>query len=116
MDKMIRVDVPVAGPNTITFYAREDGFELDQFILLKETHDGTLDCSPDNGDDIVCKNIETGRTVSDIELPVSKTVGSGDDSSAANTTGAQNFGRWNFQNSNDGSTCLLYTSPSPRDS
>jgi len=103
--KKIWVDVPAAGPNKITFYAREDGFELDQFVLLKETHDGSLDCDLTLGDDVVCKNINTGKTVSDTELPISKTVGSNDDSSAANSAGEQNFGsRWNFQNSADGST------------
>ena len=77
--KMIWVDVPVAGPNTITFYAREDGYELDQFLLLKETHDGTLDCDPTLGDNILCEVIATGKTVSNTEIPISKTVGSNDE-------------------------------------
>ena len=76
---MIWVDVPVAGPNTITFYAREDGYELDQFLLLKETHDGTLDCDPTLGDNILCEVIATGKTISNTEIPISKTVGSNDE-------------------------------------
>ena len=73
--KTIWLDVPVAGTNTITFFAREDGFEIDQFLLLKETHDGSLDCFPTFNDKIRCRDVATGATLSDTTVPFSQTVG-----------------------------------------
>ncbi len=102
--KQIWLDVPVAGSNKITFYAREDGFELDQFLLLKETHDGTLDCFPTFGDEIRCENKATGAKVSDTDLPVSTTVGSNDTSSNTNSAGNTKFSnQWQNQYTADGS-------------
>ncbi len=69
--KSIFVDIAVAGVNQIKFFAREDGFELDQFMLLKETHDGSLDCFPMWNDKIRCKNISTGAVDGDYEVPIS---------------------------------------------
>ncbi len=73
--KSISVDVLAAGTNTITFYAREDGFEIDQFLLFKETHDGSLDCFPLINDKVRCKNVASGATVYDVEVPVTTAVG-----------------------------------------
>jgi len=72
--KTIWLDIPVAGVNTITLWAREDGFEVDQILLLKETHDGSLDCFPTFGDKMRCRNISTGAST-DTAIPVSATVG-----------------------------------------
>ena len=59
------------------------------------------------GNSIVCKNSVTGATISNTEIPVSQTVRSSDNSSAANTASEPVFdGQWNFQNSSDGSTVL----------
>ncbi len=74
VSKTIWLDFPAAGVNTITFFAREDGFEIDQFLLLKETHDGSLDCFPTFTDVIRCRDITTGATVSDTVVPISPTV------------------------------------------
>jgi len=60
--------------NTVTFYAREDGFELDQFLLLKETHDGSLDCFPTSNDKIRCTNTATGVSTGDTDVPISRTI------------------------------------------
>lgn len=72
--KSIYVDVVTAGTNLIKFYAREDGFEIDQFMLLKETHDGSLDCFPMWNDKVRCKNIATGAVVGDYTVPFSSVV------------------------------------------
>jgi len=100
VDKQIWLDVPVAGTNMITFYAREDGFELDQFLLLKETHDGTLDCYPTLDDEVRCENLATGARISETDIPLSATVNGSDNASntdSFNTDTASNisFGsRW----------------------
>ena len=75
--KTIWLDVPAAGVNTITFFAREDGFEIDQFMLMKETHDGSKDCFPAFNDKVRCRDANTGATLSDTEVPFSQTVASG---------------------------------------
>ena len=72
--KTIWLDFPAAGVNTITFFAREDGFEIDQFLLLKETHDGTKDCFPMFNDKIRCRDVVTGAPLGDTEVPISPTV------------------------------------------
>ena len=72
--KTIWLDFPAAGVNTVTFFAREDGFEIDQFLLLKETHDGSLDCFPTFNDKIRCNDIATGTNTGDTEIPFSQTV------------------------------------------
>lgn len=72
--KTIWLDFYQTGPATISFYAREDGFEIDQFVLLNETHDGSLDCFPTPQNKIRCKDIATGDTVSNTELPVTQTI------------------------------------------
>ena len=54
--RTIFLDFSFAGANTVTFSAREDGFEFDQFILLKTSNNS---CTPNNNDQIVCN---TGTT------------------------------------------------------
>ena len=54
--RTIFLDFTFAGANTVTFSAREDGFEFDQFILLKTNNNS---CTPNNNDQIVCN---TGTT------------------------------------------------------
>ncbi len=51
--RAIYLDFSFAGANTVTFSAREDGFELDQFILLKTNNNS---CKPNDRDQIVCNN------------------------------------------------------------
>jgi len=53
VERTIYLDFSFAGANTVTFTAREDGFEFDQFILLK-TNDNS--CSPNNNDQIACRS------------------------------------------------------------
>jgi hypothetical protein len=70
----ISLEVPTAGPNTIIFYAREDGFEIDQFLLLKETNPDAEDCYPLLSDRIRCVDQQTGDHVDDTDLPLSLTI------------------------------------------
>jgi len=108
--KQIWLDVPTAGQNKITFYAREDGFELDQILFLKETHDGTLDCFPTATDEIRCNNAGTRAKVSETDIPLSSTIGSpstiGSTDTSSNTDSASNinFGsQWLNRKTTDGS-------------
>jgi len=59
VQRTIYLDIPNAGSNTIVFSAREDGFELDKFILLKEKVAG-LNCGPDSSDNITCNRAANG--------------------------------------------------------
>jgi len=102
--KQIWLDVPVAGPNKITFYAREDGFELDQILFLKETHDGRLNCFPTFGDEIRCNNAVTGARVSETDIPVSSTVSNNDTSPTTDSASNNSFGsQWLNRYTTDGS-------------
>ncbi len=62
-ERTIYLDFSFAGANTVTFSAREDGFELDQFILLKETGEG-LRCAPQSNDQISCNQSATDNSSS----------------------------------------------------
>jgi len=53
VERTIFLNFSFAGANTVTFTAREDGFEFDQFILLK-TNDNS--CRPNNNDQIACNS------------------------------------------------------------
>ena len=56
--RTIFLDVGSAGANTIRFTAREDGFEIDQFMLIKENRSG-LSCQPNGNDDVTCNQPAT---------------------------------------------------------
>lgn len=71
--KTIFVDVDTAGSHNIIFYAREDGFELDQFILIKDVNAGVTDCAPIASDKIRCVDVATGDTIGNYILTTSPT-------------------------------------------
>ena len=52
-ERTIFLDFAFAGANTVTFSAREDGFEFDQFILLKTNNNS---CRPNDNDQIACNS------------------------------------------------------------
>jgi len=56
--RTIYLDIGNAGANTIRFTAREDGFEIDQFMLIKENAPG-LSCQPNNNDGVSCNQPAT---------------------------------------------------------
>ena len=53
-ERTIWLDVTEAGVHEVSFGAREDGFELDRFMLIRDLSGGTRVCSPEGGDDIEC--------------------------------------------------------------
>lgn len=57
----IWLDVEEAGMNTVMFAAREDGFELDRFMLIKDKSENTRVCRAANENTINCRDgfIET---------------------------------------------------------
>lgn len=72
--KTIFLDIDTAGSQKIVFYAREDGFELDQFVLLKDLNEEIRSCFPLVNDKIRCKDTVSGQTVGDYDLPVTVTT------------------------------------------
>jgi len=56
VEKTIWVTVENPGINTVKFSAREDGFEIDHIMLIKDKSDNTRVCSPINEDEIRCVN------------------------------------------------------------
>ena len=56
--RTIYLDIGSAGANTIRFTAREDGFEMDQFMLIKENVSG-LSCAPQANDTVGCNQPAT---------------------------------------------------------
>ncbi len=68
-ERTIYLDIPFAGANTINFTAREDGFEFDQFILLKE-NGASLRCAPGNNDQISCNQAATDNSGAVVPAPV----------------------------------------------
>ena len=56
--RTIYLDIGSAGANTIRFTAREDGFEMDQFMLIKENASGLL-CQPTSNDSVSCNQNAT---------------------------------------------------------
>ncbi len=71
--KTIFLDIETAGSHKITFYAREDGFELDQFLLLKDVNPETRDCFPITSDKIRCVDVATGDTIGNYILDTTPT-------------------------------------------
>ncbi len=67
-ERSIYLDFSFAGANTVTFSAREDGFEFDQFILLKTDNNS---CSPNTNDQITCNSGTTPITTQPDPEPVS---------------------------------------------
>lgn len=85
--RTIYLDITSTGLNRITFTAREDGFEFDQFILLKENHGGSQTCFPLSDDRIRCTD-QSGNTLSDTFVALSNSdssnaVSGGNSSSSA---------------------------------
>jgi len=73
VNKTIFLDIPYPGTHKIVFYAREDGFELDQFVLLKDPDDGTQDCYL-YGDRVQCSDISTGEVIGTYDVPFTEAL------------------------------------------
>ena len=72
VEKSLWLDVESAGTHTVMISAREDGFELDRFMLIKDLSEGTRTCSPvmTEADGIGCRNggIEVSDDKIDLDL------------------------------------------------
>ena len=60
IEKTIWLDVVSPGINLVKFSAREDGFEIDHVMLIKDKSDNTRICSPINENDIRCVDGSVG--------------------------------------------------------
>lgn len=56
VDKTIWLDIAEPGAHTLRVGAREDGFELDRLMLIKDRSDNTRVCHASGADDIVCED------------------------------------------------------------
>jgi len=56
IEKSIWLDVPSAGQHTVSISAREDGFEIDRIVLLKDLSGNTRVCEPTNITGVNCRN------------------------------------------------------------
>ena len=80
--KTIWLTVESAGLHTVTMSPREDGVEVDRFMLIKDRSDNTRICSPQDSGEVSCRNgrIETADEfvdldVSFVDAPETATVG-----------------------------------------
>lgn len=55
-EKTIYFDITNAGPHTVAVSAREDGFELDRLVFIKDLSNNTKTCSPVNKTNINCNS------------------------------------------------------------
>jgi hypothetical protein len=88
--KTIYLDITSTGLNRITFTAREDGFEFDQFLLLKEKHGGSQNCFPLGDDRVRCTD-NSGNTLSDTFISLSNAT-SGGSTASGGSTGSSDSG------------------------
>ncbi len=70
--KTIFLEIDSAGNNNIVFYAREDGFEIDQFMLVKDNSGGSTDCEPQANDQLRCTT--NGQHSGTYNVPISSTI------------------------------------------
>jgi len=56
IQKSLYLDIDTAGPHTIKVSGREDGFELDKIVLIKDLSGNTKTCSPSGANGINCQN------------------------------------------------------------
>ncbi len=80
----IWLEVPTAGEHNVLFSAREDGFEFDRFMLIKDKSDNTRICEPNNENDISCRDgsLESFDSVVDMGIDIDadlSTVKEGED-------------------------------------
>lgn len=72
--KTIWVTVDEPGAHNFMISAREDGFEIDRVMLIKDLSDNTRICSPANADDINCSNgsLENVDDVVDMQVELER--------------------------------------------
>lgn len=75
LQKTLYLDVAAPGPATLSVSAREDGFELDRLVLIKDLSGNTKTCSPTTATDISCTNggIEMADGQTDVAVTLEAT-------------------------------------------
>jgi len=84
IQKSLYLDIENAGMHIINASAREDGFELDRIVLIKDLSGNTKTCSPSGATGISCKNggIEMADEQTDVAVTLvtdPETIGDGTD-------------------------------------
>ncbi len=75
-EKTIYLDIPSAGTHTINIQAREDGFELDRVVMIKDLSNNTRVCEPVGATDINCRNgfIESADGMIDLKIQLESDI------------------------------------------
>ncbi len=75
-EKTVYLDIPTAGIHNLQIAAREDGFELDRVVLIKDLSGNTKVCSPNGATQISCTDgaIESPDNVTDLAVSVEADV------------------------------------------
>jgi len=72
--KSVWITVEEPGENTFMISAREDGFEADSIMLIKDLSNNTRICSPSGIDDITCVNGSLNNPDELVNLAVTTTI------------------------------------------
>jgi len=91
IQKTIYLDFETAGTHTLSVSAREDGFELDRLVLIKDKSGNTKTCSPTTATGITCRDggIESADEQTDVAVSVEtlpEGIATGDDKVSHNTS------------------------------
>jgi len=69
-EKTIWLDIEEPGEHTVSISAREDGFEIDRFALIKDLSNNTRICSPVNVYGVNCRNGSIGSADEIVDMQV----------------------------------------------
>ncbi len=70
IEKSIWLDVDTAGEHTVSISAREDGFEIDRLVLMKDLSGNTRLCEPVNISGVSCRDGSIGSADEFVDLRV----------------------------------------------
>ncbi len=75
-EKTVYLDIPSAGTHTLRIQAREDGFELDRVVMIKDLSNNTRVCEPSGADNISCRDgfIESADGMIDLKVQLEADV------------------------------------------
>lgn len=75
-EKTVYLEVPSAGTHTIHVQAREDGFELDRVVMIKDLSNNTRVCEPSGATEISCRDgfIESADGMIDLQVQLESDI------------------------------------------
>ena len=75
-EKTVYIDIPTPGSHEINIQAREDGFEVDRIVFIKDLSGNTKVCSPTGAAQISCVNgaIESADELIDLRVKIETDV------------------------------------------